>query len=245
MEDLSAMLADLANSRYLLRAYAASSDSWENFRLTGQQSSLHEVAFALCGAWTLLSDDTDFFDGLKEASAQADRMRAGMAEDENEYKQAAEFQELIADVDKLLARELVVLADAGMDPRHAMRLVTDLGDLLTEGIDVDRLEHDVQMLQHEAHDIAHLLCEAQSRLQAFDYDPVAEAPANRPPHRAWVSGLKTVGKGVAATAGVAGAAGNVAASIASFGLATGLALASVVGGVQGTAIAVRSMRRGD
>jgi hypothetical protein len=236
------MLENLANSRYLMSAYARSSDSWENFRLTGRQSSLHEVAFALCGAWTLLSEDDDFLEGLSEVPAQvASMMYPATAASPEERARADEFREHLA-VDRLLARELVILADAGMDPRHAVRLVTDLGDLLTEEIDQDRVGEHVSVLRNEVGQIAQVLCEAESRLRALDYEPATEVAAGRPPHRTWVRGLKTVGKALAATAGVAGAAANVAASVASFGIVSGLGLASVVGGAQATSVAIRSMR---
>jgi hypothetical protein len=64
------LLEDLTGSRYLMNAYAVSSDSWENFRQTGQRASLYEVAAALCGAWSTLAEDHDFFDGLNEIATE-------------------------------------------------------------------------------------------------------------------------------------------------------------------------------
>jgi hypothetical protein len=239
------MLEDLANSRYLMRAYAASSDSWENFRLTGRQSSLHEVAFALCGAWTVLSEDDDFFDGLADVPNRVGPLMGRATGEDREHQQrAAEFHQHL-DVDRLLSRELVVLADAGMDPRHAIRLVTDLGDLLMDGFNPELSGGDVETLRIQAGELADELCKAQLRLRAFDYDPTTEVPAGRAPHRTWMNRMKTVGKALAATAGVASAAANVAASVASFGVVSGLGLASVVAGTQATAIAVSSIRAGD
>jgi hypothetical protein len=236
------MLEDLANSRYLMSAYAASSDSWESFRRTGQQSSLVEVAAALCGAWSLLSEDDDFFNGLDGAWERA----------ESEWRQSYEGPSLpediaqrdfhaYLDVDRLLAQELVVLVQAGMNPRHVVRLVGDLREVLgreiapPDGIAVSDLRDEVTQLAEE-------LCRAQQRLRTLDFDPYTELPAQRAPHRSWLRHLTTFRKALVATAGAASIVGNGAAAISSFGVLSGLGLASVVGGAQAMSTAVHDIR---
>jgi hypothetical protein len=232
------VLEDLGNSRYLMKAYARSSDSWENFRQTGQQASLYEVAAILCGAWTTLSDDEDFFTALSEMAH--DRMDSDLrivlsgdtvrAKDPDRNRVLTEFAAHL-DADKLLARELVVLVQAGMDPVHALRLVDDLGEHLSgrlramPGPEMATLQQNVPTLAAE-------LCKARQALKVFDYDPLAESEEGAPPHRRWVTSLRLVGKALGATAGAAGAVGNVVAAVASFGILTGFGLASVLAGAQ-------------
>jgi hypothetical protein len=242
------MLEDLANSRYLMNAYATGSDSWESFRQTGHQTSLYEVAAILCGAWTTLSEDDDFFDAMSEVSADrldpdvrdAFRGKHAPAKDPDRSR-------LLSDVaayrhpDKLLAQELVVLVQAArMQPPHAVRLVSDLRDLLAPSIEpvsgemMSALRADVPRLADE-------LCRAQQRLKVFNYDPATETVEGAAPHRGWVRSLRVVGKTLQATAGAAAAVGNVVGAVASFGLASGLALGSVAGGAAAMSTAVADL----
>lgn len=106
-------------------------DSWESFRLTSQQSSLFEVAAALCGAWSLLSEDDDFFSALDEARERADLEWRQPYQGRSTAEDAARRDfHVYLDVDKLLAQELVVLVQAGMNPKHVVRLVGDLRESL-------------------------------------------------------------------------------------------------------------------
>jgi hypothetical protein len=241
------MLEELAGSRYLMNAYAVSSDSWENFRQTGQRASLYEVAAALCGAWSTLAEDQDFLGELNEmatermepdlrSALQGPATPAPPAEAPDRQKLVAEFAGYL-DVDKLLAQELVVLVQAGMDSVHAVRLISDLRDLL--GSRVTGLTSPMlSSLQSNVPLLADKLCKAERTLRVFDYDPVSEAPAQHAPHRRWVGTLRLVGKTLGATAGAAGAVANVAAAIGSFGVVTGFALASVLAGAEAMSSAI-------
>jgi hypothetical protein len=233
------MIEDLANSRYLMTAYATSSDSWEIFRQTGQQTQLFEVAAILCGAWTTLSEDEDFVEGLAEVSEQRmapdmrEAMQMGFIEPDADPARKQVLQELLAhqETDKLLARELVVLVQAGMQPAHAVRLVADLQTLLRPRIE-PLSDYELSSLRTNIPQLADALCKAQRTLKGFNYDVASETENGRPPHRGWVRAYRLLGKVLVATAGAAGAAGNVAAAVASFGAATGLSLASVIAGGQ-------------
>jgi hypothetical protein len=241
------MLEDLANSRYLITAYASASDSWENFRQTGQQASLYEVAAILCGAWTTLDEDFEFMGELSDLTA--DRMAPdllsalhGKVVPGDDPTRDTLLGELAAysDTDKLLARELVVLVQAGMTPVHAVRLVGDLQDLLAPRIE-PLSDTQVRALQRNVPRLARELCSAEQTLKVFDYDLASEASKGRAPHPGWVRNLRTVGKGLSATAGAASAAGNVVAAVASAGVASGLAWASVVAGVGAMSTAIASV----
>jgi len=227
------MLEDMATSRYLMNAYAVSSDSWENFRQTGQQASLYEVASALCGAWTLLADDDDFFDGVEEANSRlwSGPTRDPAAEDPVKYGREQDAFDALRDADRLLSKEFVVLVQAGMNPIHVTRLISDLSGVLTGPVEplpppsVSALRQDVPLLARE-------LCTAQQALNVLGYGVESEPLAQHAPHRRWVKGLRLVGKALGATAAAAGAVGNVAGAVATFGVASGFALASVVASAQ-------------
>jgi hypothetical protein len=244
------MLEDLANSRYLMNAYAASSESWENFRRTSQQASLYEVAAALCGAWQTLGEDGDFFASLDDMTTEKMPRHlvaalGGVPTDQEmapppltpDDVRVAEELSAHREVDKLLARELVILTQAGMEPVHAVRLIGDLQDILKRTIEplkksqVDQLRMDVPRLAEE-------LCRAQQTLKVFNFEPASELAAGHPPHRRWVRTLRTIGKALGATAGAAGAVGNIIGAVASFGVVSGLGLASVLAGAQGMVAAV-------
>jgi hypothetical protein len=241
------MLEDLTGSRYLMNAYAVSSDSWESFRQTGQRAPLYEVAAVLCGTWATLAEDQDFFGGLNEMATermesdlrnalQGPPVPAAPAAGPDRQKLVAEFADHL-DVDKLLARELVVLVQAGMESVHAVRLISDLRDLL--GSRVTGLTGPMlSSLQSKVPLLADELCKAERTLRVFDYDPVSEAPAQHAPHRRWVRTLHLSGKTLGATAGAAGAVANVAAAIGSFGVVTGFALASVLAGAEAMSSAI-------
>ncbi len=232
------MLEDLATSSYLMTAYATSSDSWVNFRRTGQQASLYEVAAILCGPWRALSEDDDFFDGLDDMAAQGlqpdveNAIRGSVAPTSDASRH--QFLEEISthrDTDKLLARELVVLVQAGMDSVHALRLVSDLQTLIAPQL-YPLPTARISALRNTVPALASELYKAQQTLKVFDYDAESAAEAGRAPHRIWVRDLRVVAKALAATARAAGAVGNIAAALASFGVVTGFALASVLAGAQ-------------
>jgi hypothetical protein len=245
------MLEDIAGSRYLMTAYATSSDSWENFRLTGDKASLFEVAAILCGAWTALSEDDDFLAGLNEMTedAMADDLKSALLGD-FAPPEDPERRKLLEDVaanrqtDKLLSQEMVILVQAGMDPVHAVRLVTDLSDLIRR--DIQPIETTrMAALRARVPDLASELCKAERVLRAFDYEAAAELEAQRPPHRRWIRSLRIVGSGLKATAGAAAAVGNVVAAVASFGVVTGFGLCSVLGGAEALATAVEDVLGGE
>lgn len=241
------MLQDLTGSRYLMNAYAVSSDSWQNFRQTGQHASLYEVAAALCGAWSTLAEDQEFLGGLYEmatermepdlrSALQGSAIPAPPAIAPGRQAVVVEFADHL-DVDKLLAREFVVLVQAGMDSVHAVRLISDLRDLLgsrVTGVTSTMLSS----LQSNVPLLADQLCKAERTLRGLDYDPVSEPPAGHAPHRRWVRSLHLVGRALGATAGAAGAVANVAAAISSFGVVTGFALASVLAGAEAMSSAI-------
>jgi hypothetical protein len=242
------MLEDIASSRYLMTAYATSSDSWEEFRRTGDKASLFEVAAILCGAWTALSEDDDFLDGLNEMSEQ--RMASDLQSalhgdfvppDDPERRKLLEDVAAHRQTDKLLSKEMVVLVQAGMDPVHAIRLVSDLSDLVKR--DLRPLgQQRMTALMKSVPVLATELCKAQQVLRTFDYEVVSEVEAQRPPHRRWIRSLRIVKTGLKATAGAAGAAGNVVGAVASFGLVTGLSLVSVLAGAEAMATALEDVR---
>jgi hypothetical protein len=135
--DQIGVLEDLANSRYLMNAYAASSDCWDNFRATGQQASLYEAAAILCGAWTILSEDDAFLEGLSGMSDQkmdADlmtRVRASSsplppAADEERNKLLGEFAAYL-DTDKLNRGRVVPVARGDFGRRGSF-MATGPGD---------------------------------------------------------------------------------------------------------------------
>jgi hypothetical protein len=224
-----------------MTAYAASSDAWESFRQEGQKESLYEVAAILCGAWTALSEDDDFFEAMSqmtEERMEPDLQNAirGDFSPGDDPDRARVLTDLAAnrEVDKLLAQELVVLIRAGMEPLHSVRLVSDLSGLLSGDLEPLALR-DMQELRQQVPVLASELCKAQRVLKVFDYEAAREAAIERAPHKRWVKTLRLLGGSLGATAGAAGAVGNVAAAVASFGFLTGLSLASVLAG--GAAIA--------
>jgi hypothetical protein len=241
------MLEDLAGSRYVMTAYATSSDSWENFRRTGDKASLFEVAASLCGAWTALSEDEDFLAGLNEMGEKemANDLKSALLGDFAAPKDS-ERRKLLEDVaahrqtDKLLSQELVVLVQAvqaGMDPVHAVRLVSDLSDLIRRELRPLGQER-MAGLKERVPELASELCKAQRVLRTFDYEIAAELEAQRRPHRRWIRSLQIVGTGLKATAGAAGAVGNVVGAVASFGVITGFSLVSVLAGAEALATAL-------
>jgi hypothetical protein len=193
------VIEDLANSRYLMTAYGASSDGWEAFRQTGQQAPLYEVAAILCGAWTVLSEDNDFFAGLSELSLERmdPDLRSALGgippptPNADRAKLVEDFLDHL-DVNRLLARELSVLVQAGMEPAHAVRLVTDLRSLLAGQIsplsdgDMSALRANVSMLAED-------LCKAEQALRVFDFDVISESEAGRAPPPRWMDSLRVVG----------------------------------------------------
>jgi hypothetical protein len=90
-------------------------------------------------------------------------------------------------------------------------------------------------------ELASELCKAQRVLKTFDYEPAAELEAQRRPHRRWIRSLRIVGTGLKATAGAAGAVGNVVAAVASFGVVTGFSLVSVLAGAEAMATALEDV----
>jgi hypothetical protein len=248
------MLEDLIGSRYLMNVYAVSSDSWENFRQTGQQASLYEVAAALCGAWTTLAEDQEFFGGLKEMATEL--MQPDLAAElagaptptvagtdaTERQKFVAEFGDYL-DVDKLLARELVVLVQAGMNSVHAVRLISDLRDLLGNRV-TGPPSPTLSLLQPNVQLLADQLCKAQTTLPVFNYDPLSDPKAEHAPHRRWVRTLHLFGRTLGGTAGAASAVANVVAAIGSFGALTGLGLASVLAGAGAMSDAIADVIEG-
>jgi hypothetical protein len=231
------MLEDLANSRYLMNTYAVASDSWENFRQTGQQASLYEVAAILCGAWTTLSDDDDFFEAM--STVTGDRLEPDLRgafvgdyappSDPDRSKLLSEVA-AYSDPDRLLAQELVVLVQAaGMQPVHALRLVSDLRDVLGSRVDPPS-QQAMTTLRGNVPILAEELCKAKQRLKVFDYESTTALGAGAAPHRGWIRSLRITGKALQATAGAAGAVANVVGAVASFGLGSALALGSVAAG---------------
>jgi hypothetical protein len=249
------MLEGLSGSRYLLTAYAVSSDAWENFRQTGQKAPLNAVAVSLCGAWKILAEDDGFFgalDEMKMALSESDLRGAleqpvgtrstrgpGPPQLRDRWKFVAEFAAHL-DVDTLLTREFEVLAHAGMEPAHAVSLVTDLRELLGDRLTAPSAPK-MASLQQRVKELADQLCNAQETLRVFDYDPVPELEAGHAPHRRWVRILRLVGRGVRALAGPAGAVGNVAAAVDNLDLGSGFQLASVVGGVEAMSSGIDSI----
>jgi hypothetical protein len=251
VEDSRSMLEDIANSRYLMRAYAQSSDSWEHFRTTAQQASLFEVAAILCGAWTVLGEDDDFFDGVGVAYGRLQELevlagvpskdvpkggaplsaapRADQDLGEDDARVRDEFRAHL-EVDRLLSRELVVLVHAGMKPVHAVRLVTDLADVL--GDELRPRTMNLEDLRADITKFAAELCEAETRLRVFSFDPEIDLTAARPPHRGWLSRLKRLRRRIIGIGGAATVAADVAALVTGPGLVSGLGLASIVGGMQ-------------
>jgi hypothetical protein len=137
---------------------------------------------------------------------------------------------------------LVVLVQAGMTPVHAVRVISDLRNLL--GIRLEGLpdSQSTSWLQEDVEHLARRLCKAQKALRSFDYDPLSDPQAGQVPNSRWVRTLHMVGSTLGATAGAATIVGNVAAAVASFGAMTGLGLASVIGGGQAMSSAIRSYR---
>ena len=263
------MLEDLAESHYLLNAYAASSDSWEHFRRTSQRAPLFEVASTLCGAWTTLSQDDVFLDGLQEITEpylKGDRLRkkarnaprlregqpepsrsSGVPESRRPAPRIVDVEEQdgmeaagLFDVDKLLAREFAVLQHAGMDPVHATRLITDLRDWLYSPRLEPLRESDLARLRKGVPELAAELCEAARALRVIGFEP-SEAPAGPPPHRKWVRSLWLVKGALGATAAAATVAANVVVFVGSGGLAAGLGLASVFAGAEGMVNSVSTL----
>jgi hypothetical protein len=240
------MLEDLTESRYLMTAYATASDSWEDFRGTGNKSALFEVAAILCGGWTTLSDDDDFIYGLDQLTEGrwATDLRSALhgrfpnAVGEGRLELVEEVMSYRA-TDKLLSQEMVVLVQAGMDPVHAVRLVTDLSELLTSEVRPPDSAV-IAGLKANIPELASELCKAQQLLRTFDYDPLTETEVESRPPRRWTRSLRTLGIALKATAGAAGAVGNVVAAVGSFGVLTGFGLVSVVAGAEAMASAASS-----
>ena len=244
------MIESLGDSRYLMTAYAAASDRWQDFRGTGDQNALSDVAGILCGAWTVLSEDDDFLAAMTEMSDESmpddvasalgkhtvhgDRRGGTKARPVSALPEGREsfLAEISAhrQTDKLLARETTILIRAGMSPAHAVRLVSDLAEML--GPTVAPIPHGrVTNFQIQAAFLAEELCKARQVLQVFDYGS-SESFAKTEPHRRWVRTLRVAGLALKATAGAGGAVGNVAAAIASFGALTGFGLVSVLAGAE-------------
>jgi hypothetical protein len=239
------MLEDAANSRYLMRAYAQSSDSWEHFRTTAHQASLFEVAAILCGAWTLLSEDDDFFDGVEDAYRRLGELgvllgpadEAPVSADRGDDAGVRRELRAYLEVDRLLARELVVLVHAGMEPVHAVRLVTDLVEVL-EGTLVPHDEN-FEDLRGDMKKFAGELCAAEKRLRVLEFDPEVELPAERPPHRGWLRPLRPLRRAIIGIGGAATVAADVGTLVTGPGLVSGLGLASIIGGVEAVSRALR------
>jgi hypothetical protein len=230
-------LENLAESRYLVPAYTAASDSWAAFRTTGEPGPLYEVSAILCGLWQTLSEDDEFFAGLEAATVERmppvfrEGLKSPVAVAGPKRSDGDDDFASYLEGDRLLSKELVVLVQAGLDPSHAVRLVTDLSDLL--GDRVHPLDKGgVTRIRRSASDVADELCAAQRRLRAFGFDPIAETIAGHQPHSRWPRALRTIGRALGATAGAATVAANVVAAVATHGIVTALGLASVHAGAQ-------------
>jgi hypothetical protein len=130
-----------------------------------------------------------------------------------------------------------------LNPRHAIRLVTDLGTVLGDRLEPGRIMSAAVLRSYVA-DVAQDLCTAQKQLAGFDYDPASDHVADAPPHPKWLRHLRIAGKGVLATAGAAGAVANGIVAVTSFGVLSALGLSSVVAGVEVMSVVVEDIRRG-
>lgn len=234
-------LDPLTDVGFTMRAYASASDSWLGFLQNGSPEALRSTAATLAGALAVLGEDPAFFAALRTVVTGVEDVRGSMPDDLRQQLDAhvplAPTGNGTLAVDRVLSREVPVLMTAGMQPAHAVRLVTDLSRIVPDGTPVPadaamaRMHSATQALAAEL-GRAERVVAMTSEPGVVPGSPTGAPLPTAPRHRAWAQALRTTAKGLGAVAGAATVAANAAAAIASFGVLTGLGLGSVLVGAE-------------